>query len=927
MPDSQTSLTQQLIIDSHPKLKSAVEAFNKENLSAKSPSPVAVKAGGSVSGSTGSNVTSSTTVSSGGATITGATGNLDSSQSGSDTISGNSANTNQPENESSSNKGSFPAGTKVEPSGSGNVESSNEGQPSGEQENQNNSQSGSGINSGSDATTDQSKDESSSNNGSSPAGTKVEPSGSGNVESSNEGQPSGEQENQNNSLSDTGSNSGSDATTDQSEGESSSNNGRSPTGIEVEPSGSGNNEPSNQGQPTTKLSELESEINFIVDGVTKQISLAAKIEAATQSKTVVGSAQDYLSSLTGDGDWKDLDYSQPSSAIEHLKRLEAIAAAYKSVDGKTLNIDAVVNALTYWINQKIALTGWWAEFGEFHSLAKTALFLGSDISPELKNSVAALIPTNMNTEKSGLNGTDAALANLYYGLLKSEVDTIRNSIQEISTIIDKLTVQGEQPDWSVLLTTQLDSGKTGEELFYELLNLVHSVNIGLKDSTSELKFSRASTEVLASILLDEIRWMESLSNSSTETSDNNDESYKAALEIIAALVPTREAEINKPLSGFKQFSQSNSTLTVTENFAFGIEMDSISKEPRLNNSDDTFVNFWSGLGGTSFSLVNNVNKDNTPIVELTKVPGTTTAQYNVLPTYDNQSLQYTEFFGGVSNGVVGVTTMSLNVNEERPAGTKSPEGYVWYPLTAVRDYLRAKKSWFSFGDQIVVLGAGISSTHLVPIYTTIDQSILNQNVVLSNRQVLSRLGDENSYGLDWVHHDQVGYVFKLRGIDQEYLSTGVTIKAIEDSGNETSRKAFTLTIDHDVHPQDKAFRYVILPNKTLAEMDNYQQHISVEVLHNDGNRQVVEDSKKKIISAVFFQPGEFITAKGIKVEVDRPCALILDLSGEQKKVTLSTPGLASQTVNVKVTTAVGTDPIDREVITPAQVGNSILVNL
>lgn len=831
MPDGKTPLTQQLIVESHPKLKSAVVVFNKENQAATNPtpSPVVVKTEDSVSASTGSNVTSSTSTS--------------------------QSESSQPNNNSGSS-----TSNEVEPFGSGNGDLSNVGGLSVENENQDNPQSGSNNNNGSDTNAGQSGDSQSGTDGSS------------NKELDNDLPPS--------------------------EGE---------TGAV---------------QQTSQLSKLDTDINAVVDGMTKQISIAAKIETETQSKTVIGSAQDYLSSLTEGGYWQDLDYSQQSSAIEHLKRLEVIAVAYKSVDGQTLNIDAVDNAITYWINQNIALTGWWEEFGEFHSLAKTALLLGIDISTELKNKVAALIPMDMSTEKSGLNGTDPALANLYYGLLKSDENTIRNSIQEISTIIEKLTVQGEQPDWSVLLTTQLDSGKTGEDLFYELLNLVHSVNIGLKASTSELAFSHASTEVLASILLDGIRWMESLANSDTKTTDNNDENYQAALKTIVALVPTRQAEINKPLSGFKQFGYTASTMTLTDTFMFEIQMDTTSSES--TNSD--YVSFWSGLGGTSLSQSVEPYQNLTNVLGWSTIPGVTIPQYSTNPIYDAVTIPFSNFVGGATNGEVGVTTMAINMSEVRPSGSNVPpvkDG--WVVSSTDRYYVNAKKSWFSFGSQIAVLGAGINSNHSVPINTIVAREVFSEDQYQTSfGSFTPEKGKVINYEeADWLHHKNVGYVF------HDNLQPNGSILSYQadwpsESGQTTNtvKDIFTFWIPHGVGPTDSKYAYIMLPSTTVEETKSYNQNQSLEILANTTQVQAVKDNRRNITSAVFFQPGAFDTTESLKVEVDRPCVVILDLSGEQKKLTLSTPGLANQTVNVQVN---GATPI--AVITPAQAGNSITVNL
>ena len=78
----------------------------------------------------------------------------------------------------------------------------------------------------------------------------------------------------------------------------------------------------------------------------------------------------------------------------------------------------------------------------------------------------------------------------------------------------------------------------------------------------------------------------------------------------------------------------------------------------------------------------------------------------------------------------------------------------------------AKKAWFFFDNEVVCLGSGINSTSYAPVYTTINQCLLDdKNILLSqNKQQTTIKKGEFSYDSpDWVLHNGIGYIFPQGG--------------------------------------------------------------------------------------------------------------------------------------------------------------------
>jgi chondroitin AC lyase len=91
----------------------------------------------------------------------------------------------------------------------------------------------------------------------------------------------------------------------------------------------------------------------------------------------------------------------------------------------------------------------------------------------------------------------------------------------------------------------------------------------------------------------------------------------------------------------------------------------------------------------------------------------------------------------VSDGIYGTAAMKVDV--DTPAS------------------IHAHKAWFFFDDEMVALGAGISSTSSAAVNTTLNQCLRHGDVIADGQTVPP--GRRTLQHLSWVLHDGVGYVF------------------------------------------------------------------------------------------------------------------------------------------------------------------------
>src|SRR5690606_24867433 len=126
-----------------------------------------------------------------------------------------------------------------------------------------------------------------------------------------------------------------------------------------------------------------------------------------------------------------------------------------------------------------------------------------------------------------------------------------------------------------------------------------------------------------------------------------------------------------------------------------------------------------------------------PVWDWQKIPGTTVVQKPELPHWKEIAKKgLTDFVGGVSDGEYGAAT---------------------FDFASAHDPLKARKSWFFFDREYVSLGAGIKSEASYPVVTTINQTLLDSEVVVKRKDASEKLqaGQHILEGVSWVFHGKI----------------------------------------------------------------------------------------------------------------------------------------------------------------------------
>lgn len=275
-------------------------------------------------------------------------------------------------------------------------------------------------------------------------------------------------------------------------------------------------------------------------------------------------------------------------------------------------------------------------------------------------------------------------------------------------------------------------------------------------------------------------------------------------------------------------------------------------------------------------------------IDPTRLPGTTT-EHVVLPNgMGTMSANLYDWTGGSSignNGVTGTHMKALTSKDTHPN----------YIDIGPRTGADMKKSYFMFGDRILMMGSSITSTSDNHVETIVDNRKIKpdgSNVITVDGQKADLNASAQALeNPSWLHiqgnvaGSEIGYYFPQDVTVQalKETRTGNWIDQGGDSGTATDTYA-TFYVDHGVKPTDAGYVYVLLPGKTTAETAAYAKSPDVEILRQDGSVHAARDNKQNITAANFWKAD---TVAGITVSA--PASVTVKVEGDTVTIGVSDP--------------------------------------
>ncbi len=188
--------------------------------------------------------------------------------------------------------------------------------------------------------------------------------------------------------------------------------------------------------------------------------------------------------------------------------------------------------------------------------------------------------------------------------------------------------------------------------------------------------------------------------------------------------------------------------------------------------------------------------------------------------------------------------------------------------------LHAKKAWFCFDNETVLLGAGITSTMNSPVNTIaahrriVNDDTLGQSIKCGGKvEAFAKSEFDKRYQnpdyVLWEGH--AGFVF----LDKTDLYV--------NRYNYTTSKEqpyLELRIEHGANPTGATYAYAVIPYADEKTLENYSKNPDVTILSNTDKLQAVKENGLGLSGFVFYEAGE---CESVKVDTG---AIVMLKEGE-----------------------------------------------
>ncbi|WP_378144292.1 polysaccharide lyase family 8 super-sandwich domain-containing protein [Cnuibacter sp. UC19_7] len=366
-------------------------------------------------------------------------------------------------------------------------------------------------------------------------------------------------------------------------------------------------------------------------------------------------------------------------------------------------------------------------------------------------------------------------------------------------------------------------------------------------------------------------------------------------------VPSRDELVTN-----RQYTGIDRTVHLRPGFGFGISMAS-SRIGAFESINSENAKGWHTGDGMTYLYnddLSQFNGDFWPTVDSFRLPGTTVLKGTTQPANSRTDKSWV---GGASIlGQYGVTGMELH-----PVGSN----------------LEGKKSWFMFDDEIVALGAGITSTDGIGTETIVENRKLNatgDNALTVNGVAKpTNLGwAETGSGVNTVHlagnvpGSDIGYYFPggatVNGLREQRTGNWKQLNSSSEWANTTpvTNSFLSLAFDHGTNPTDAGYSYVLLPNKTSAQVSSYGAAPDISILENSGSVQAVRENGLNV-TGINFWKDETTTAAG--VTSDKKASVMVSETAGSLELSIADPtqkntGQIYLSLDVPATGLISKDP-------------------
>ncbi|WP_343702756.1 polysaccharide lyase family 8 super-sandwich domain-containing protein [Chitinophaga sp.] len=651
--------------------------------------------------------------------------------------------------------------------------------------------------------------------------------------------------------------------------------------------------------------QAQTDFTLIMDRVKADLLASAPAVATLNSEVTTN-----MGTLQADGSWPDISYAYSSTTYTadlHLRRIKNFALAYNQPTGAHYHSSAlfaaITSSLSYWDTADPQSWNW------YHNQISNPQMLGEVLillynTPQLlpatlRSNILAQMDRGNPASQTGANKMDVAMHFIYRACITADSTLMQTGVTQFFMPIALTTQEGIQYDLSYQQHgPQLYVFGYGSVFVGGEIKIAHYLR-GTSWALSGTQLSLFSNFVRNGYLLSmrgkyidfsvngrSISRVNNLSqagvNSQLGKLKDLDPANATAYDEARARIQGTQPPSYMVSPVHRHFWHSDYTVHHRPGYFFGLRNVSPRTSKSENGNGENLKGYYLSEGATNIYVSGNEYYNIQPVWNWSRIPGTTVPYITTFPLRPAWGGNYgtAAFSGGVSDSLHGATALAFN------------------------DYnTQARKAWFFFDNEVVCLGAGISSTATQAINTTVNQCLLSGNVTVSAGGSQSTVpAGTYSYNnnLQWVQHNGVGYYFPAGGnVQLSTVAQSGTWSSINNGGTTTTQtmNVFGLWFDHGTQPTGGSYAYYVVPGQNMASYDT----TAVRIRQNDADIQAVRHTGLNVWQIVFYKAGTF-SRDSVTVTVDRACVVMLKQVGSTSvKVSVADPAQSSAPVNMLLT--------------------------
>lgn len=632
----------------------------------------------------------------------------------------------------------------------------------------------------------------------------------------------------------------------------------------------------------------------------------------------------YITQLNNDGSFSDIDYDDRSQTawkpLAHLKRMKYMILSYTSPSSKYYKnkklYDQIVKMFNYWYDKHPLSTNWYNQQIASPQRIGVMLILMRSGHKQLPKELETKLLERMESEGGrpdqegspgiGANKLDIATHWVYRGCLLKNEDVLSFGTEQVYYPLFLTTDQGLQHDYSYHQHgNQIHIGAYG----YVFINGISSIAeymVGTPYEMSKEKLDYLSSFVRKAYLpairgqyfmfsvvgrsisrkgsLNQRNFVSVLDRMKKIDKDNINE-YDQAIARLEGVQPASYGLKPENLN----FWRSDYMIHQRPEYTYDVRGSSVYTTRSENGNKENLKGYFLTDGATKLVIDGDEYADIFGVLDWSRIPGTTTPVVDTIPLPDHwEQPGNSTFSGGVSDGLYGIAT------------------YLYYDLD-FNINTSARKAWFMFDKEIVALGANIRSISPHEINTTVNQTLLKDNVWIKhfegNDSLLNK-GAREYLDLEWIYHNKIGYYFPKKNkvnVSNQIQSGSWSSINTSQSKDIESKEVLKIWFNHGVKPNNESYEYILLPNIEKTQLEEYKPS-NIQIIYNQANIQAVYQKDLDILDIVFYTASTY-NYDGLEITVDKPClVMIKNLNSTEKdpEVFMSDPSRTSPEISFSI---------------------------